>query len=287
MVGIYKITSPTGKVYIGQSHQIKKRFQQYKGLRCADQPRIYNSLKKHGAESHTFECIAEYVSKTPISQSFLDYLEQFFMNSYRKNGFELMNLREAGDKGRLSDESKRKLRKSLKGINTWSRGRKLTADQVAAIRIRRAKQVFSDDDKRKISEGLRRFYDLKGRKGPIKEPSRYPRVGGKFSEEQRLRYSEERSGEKNQFYGKKHSDETRKLMSLAGKDNKLGAKNGRAKAVNQYDLNMNLIKEWDFINQAAISLNISRQSINNAATGRNKTAHGFIWRYKTENLKSA
>ena len=33
MVGIYKITSPSGRVYVGQSTNIEKRFAEYRGLR--------------------------------------------------------------------------------------------------------------------------------------------------------------------------------------------------------------------------------------------------------------
>lgn len=54
MTGIYKITSPTGKVYIGQSYDIPKRLSQYKNLHCKDQQRIYNSLMKHGVDAHSF-----------------------------------------------------------------------------------------------------------------------------------------------------------------------------------------------------------------------------------------
>lgn len=55
--GIYKITSPTGRVYIGQSSNILARFSRYRGLHCVGQRRLYASLKKHGVESHAFEVI--------------------------------------------------------------------------------------------------------------------------------------------------------------------------------------------------------------------------------------
>jgi len=34
MIGIYKITSPSNKVYIGQSINIEKRFKSYKRYDC-------------------------------------------------------------------------------------------------------------------------------------------------------------------------------------------------------------------------------------------------------------
>lgn len=59
MIGIYKITSPTNKIYIGSSKDIEDRFKQYKRLQCIGQRKLYNSLKKHGIENHIFEIILE------------------------------------------------------------------------------------------------------------------------------------------------------------------------------------------------------------------------------------
>ncbi len=59
MVGIYKITSPSGKVYIGQSLDIENRWKGYNDSRCKGQTRIYNSIQKYGIENHTFETIEE------------------------------------------------------------------------------------------------------------------------------------------------------------------------------------------------------------------------------------
>ncbi len=59
MIGIYKITSPSGKVYIGQTWNFNTRLRKYKSLHCSKQPKIYNSLRKYGVFSHTFEIIHE------------------------------------------------------------------------------------------------------------------------------------------------------------------------------------------------------------------------------------
>jgi hypothetical protein len=59
MIGIYKIISPNNKVYIGQSIDIDKRKKAYERLDCKQQPRIYNSLVKHGWASHKHELIEE------------------------------------------------------------------------------------------------------------------------------------------------------------------------------------------------------------------------------------
>jgi group I intron endonuclease len=57
MIGIYKITNPLGKIYIGQSINIEKRFTSYNNLNCKKQRRLYNSFLKYGVENHLFEII--------------------------------------------------------------------------------------------------------------------------------------------------------------------------------------------------------------------------------------
>ena len=59
IIGIYKIISPSGKIYIGQSINIHKRWSAYKNIKYVKQPRISNSVLKYGIENHKFEIIEE------------------------------------------------------------------------------------------------------------------------------------------------------------------------------------------------------------------------------------
>jgi group I intron endonuclease len=59
MIGIYKITSPSGKIYIGQSTNIENRFNSYRILDCKKQIKLYNSLKKYGWDNHIKEIVEE------------------------------------------------------------------------------------------------------------------------------------------------------------------------------------------------------------------------------------
>ena len=60
MIGIYKVTNPNFRVYIGQSIHIEKRFKQYCNIQnCNGQIRLKRSLDKHGYENHEFEIIEE------------------------------------------------------------------------------------------------------------------------------------------------------------------------------------------------------------------------------------
>jgi len=60
IIGIYKITSPNGKTYIGQTNNYKKRLSCYNRLEFSGiGPKLYNSLIKHKPENRIFEIIEE------------------------------------------------------------------------------------------------------------------------------------------------------------------------------------------------------------------------------------
>ena len=56
--GVYKITSPTGKIYIGEAIDLNRRCKFYLNPnRVKKQTAIYNSLIKYSVESHTIEIV--------------------------------------------------------------------------------------------------------------------------------------------------------------------------------------------------------------------------------------
>ena len=57
VIGIYKITSPTNRVYIGQSIDILHRFKTYKRMYSKNQhqTKLHRSFLKHGVINHKFE----------------------------------------------------------------------------------------------------------------------------------------------------------------------------------------------------------------------------------------
>lgn len=76
MVGIYKITSPTGKVYIGQSTNIESRWNSYYKLRAKSQVKLYNSLVKHGPKNHKYEVLVE-CAETDLNEKERYYQEHY------------------------------------------------------------------------------------------------------------------------------------------------------------------------------------------------------------------
>lgn len=112
-IGIYKITSPSNKSYIGQSWNIEKRFKTYMGLYCKSQRKLYASLNKYGSDNHIFEILLELPLET--TQEILDEKEIYYINHNVNLGIELMNIRGGGSRGKISYETKEKMSKARKG----------------------------------------------------------------------------------------------------------------------------------------------------------------------------
>jgi group I intron endonuclease len=112
IIGIYKITSPSGKTYIGQSTNIKIRWDRYKRLACKSQRKLYNSLKKYGPENHKFDKIEE-CSIEQLNEREVFYKQQHIDHyGWKKALFHEIYDRGGGPK---SEKTKEKISKSSLG----------------------------------------------------------------------------------------------------------------------------------------------------------------------------
>lgn len=111
---IYKIKSPTGKIYIGQSGNIERRIKVYERLHCKNQIKLYNSLLKYGWVNHDFSIIEEVFigdKKSIINEREIYWIEKF--DSF-KNGLNC-NIGGNGNIGIIhSNETKKKISDTLK-----------------------------------------------------------------------------------------------------------------------------------------------------------------------------
>lgn len=64
---------------------------------------------------------------------------------------------------------------------------------------------------------------------------------------------------------------------------KYGAEHNCSKSVIQYDKNGKIIKEWESIKIASNKTNVNYYSISNNCRGKQKSAGGFVWKFKEEN----
>lgn len=93
--------------------------------------------------------------------------------------------------------------------------------------------------------------------------------------------------------GRKASEETRSKMSLAHKSISKphlsgyhkGVNNPRARKVSQHLKTGELVRVWDYANQAVTELKLNRTAITDCIKGRQKSAGGFIWKVYTEDTE--
>src|SRR5436190_2095286 len=105
MIGIYKIISPTNRIYIGQSVNIKERFGNYKRLDCKYQPKLRHSFLKYGVENHLFEVMCE------CDVSELNEKERFYQDLYSvlESGLNCILTKTNDRSGYSCEETKQKI----------------------------------------------------------------------------------------------------------------------------------------------------------------------------------
>ena len=157
--GIYLITNTVnGKMYVGQSNGIKRRFNRHKRAAVTKHHReafyLHNSIAKHGQENFKFEVLL--YSK---DRDYLNLMEQRCIDSYNTlspNGY---NLDTGGGVSRtVSEATKEKMR----GRIAWNKGmpqseeqkRKQSAAMMGKPSPQKGKPR-TEEEKRKQSEAMK------------------------------------------------------------------------------------------------------------------------------------
>ncbi len=143
MVGyIYKITNPSGKIYIGKTTDLPSRISKYKYLNCKNQTRILASLIKYGWTNHTFEVIDTIL----VFDDNLDILEMYYIDLYNSFIFGL-NCTLGGD-GQNSRVCSQTTREKMKNSQL---GKKQSIEtitkRVQSLRGQKRSQEFRDNQR--------------------------------------------------------------------------------------------------------------------------------------------
>jgi hypothetical protein len=115
MKGIYKITNPNGKIYIGYSNNIESRKKVHERANIKN-TLIHKSIKKYGWDNHVFEVLVS----GDFTNTFLQELEKHYIQlycsyaGYSKKGLNLTKGGEGTIGFKVSNETK----------NLWSIQRK-------------------------------------------------------------------------------------------------------------------------------------------------------------------
>lgn len=167
MIGIYKIINPKGKIYIGQSINIDRRFKEYKKLQCNQSIKLYNSLKKYSPENHIFEIIEE------CCFDLLNERERYWQDFYNVLSKEGLNCNLVSTNNLpkiLSDETKLKISNSLTGLrHTEESKNKISKGLMGRVVSKETRDKISESNKNKefsIERRQKISNALKGRKIP-------------------------------------------------------------------------------------------------------------------------
>lgn len=245
MIGnIYRLTSPSGKSYIGQTIELNKRMRQYSKLNCVGQHKIYNAILKYGFENFKIDVLFQYSSDNRDRLNIvLDAIEKFCIKKYKcvEQGY---NIRLGGSGGKCTEETLERMRfaqsnrseETRRKMSEWQKGRKLPA--------------LARENSRKTNTG---------RPMPqhVKDATRKANIGRKITEEHRRKLIEINTG-------KVMSSETRAKISAAG----LGRKHTSEAIQKIINANLNISEETREKSRASRARTLenntkSRKEINN------------------------
>jgi group I intron endonuclease len=256
--GIYQIKNLiNGKIYIGSSISVKRRFNEHKKLLRNNKHKnnhLQLSWNKYGENNFIFSLIEK------VDSQFLLTKEQYYIDlskSYdKKIGYNICKI--AGNTlGYIfSEESKIKMSK-------------------AKINLTRQNEL------KILSETNNHEYLNSPPKQNCNVNVNNPMFGKKHSDESKEKMCSHKLGENNPMFGKGPmlgripTDEHKSKIGNANS----GKNNKKSKPVIQYDLEMNKIKEWDSAGIAARTLKLSVGNIWMCCNGKARTSYGFIWKY--------
>lgn len=242
---IYKHTSPSGKVYIGQTVNLIKRWggcgSNYKNKNkdgAYTQPVFARAIDKYGWNNFTHEIILELDTKSEAN-----YAETYLIKWYKLHKMSY-NITDGGEgtcgiSHSMSEEQRKAQSERLKIFHPM-KGKHHTPEAMAKIIYANQHRVYTEKQKKVIVEKIRAAS-----------------LGRKHTEESKAKMSN---------YKKQHPE------TWVGGWNK--------KEVHQYDLNGNYITSYTSASEASISL-IGKEccgGIFKCIEGKVASAFGFVWR---------
>lgn len=179
---IYKMVSPSGRIYIGKSSNFAKRMNYYKNLGVKSQSQLYRSLMKYGFDSHNAEIIDQFIGSDNHASS----KEMFWIRSYMSNKCKWaemrgLNLTDGGEGTtgyKASEEHRKKLSEIHKKNPTRGRlGKKCSEEQKQKLRDYNKKNPPKGMLGKKMSQETKdKIKETKLRNGTIKPKTRVSKI---------------------------------------------------------------------------------------------------------------
>jgi group I intron endonuclease len=248
-IGIYKWTSPTGKIYVGQSKNLKQRKEWYLsgGVEKSSMVKLKRSFNKYGIKSHIFEVI-EYCSIDQLNE------KEIYWGKYYNTLNQGLNCKLGEQNCIFSDHTKIRMSNAKKG-----------------------KPLPEIHQKNKI-KSLKKYWESTKNK-PLKEN----KIKYIPTDEHKLNISKANKGKP------KHTHESKQKLKEYGKNRDLtkmrnASVKSTSKQVFQYDLNGEFIKQWSSLSEAErfyngkVGDNIGDTIRHFKKTGIQRKSYGFIWK---------
>jgi group I intron endonuclease len=242
MPGIYKWTSPTNRVYVGQSKDLDKRKKWYMsdGIRNAQMPKLKRSFNKYGIDNHIYDII-EHCTIEQLDEKEIHW--GLFYNTLEHG----LNCKLGEQNSIFSESTKKKMSDAQK----------------------KHTRTPEHEQNRQIS--LRKVWDEKNR---IREEIKRNKQPFHHTPETKKRISEKTTGVP------KHTKESKSRLSEVGKKRDMTKCINKGIPVLQYTKDGVFIKEWNNSSSAEKYLGKSGDGIRSCIRGDQKSAYGFIWKTK-------
>lgn len=316
---VYKHTFPNGKVYIGiTGTSLERRFgkdgigyltKRKDGEYC--QPLMAYAILKYGWDNIKHEMLFDGLTKENAEEKEIELIEQHKSNN-REFGYNIQN---GGNIMNISEESRRKISKALKGKysgeNSWmlgrhlpeetrrkiseaNKGKKLSEYQIQKLRESRIGKKASEETRRKLSEankgennrnwGKHLSEETRKKIGDAHRGEKSHMYGKHLSEETKQKLREKLSGENSPCYGKPLSEEAKRKISEANKGRKLSREQVErtAKAHEKPVICIETGIVYESIKYASEQTGIYH--IYSVCKGNRKTAGGYHWEYVDKKL---
>lgn len=268
---IYKLKSPSGKCYVGQTIDINKRFSDYKTFHhCQHQKILFSAIKKYGWDSFEKEIIETIENDNKkLLQEELNLLEIYYIELYDtiNNGY---NICRGGNQYRLgvkeSEEQRQKKR------DAWTQERRQLRSEIwkSDINPRKNNKSPQINTEKAINQ-----YTLDGvYLRTWKSTAEAAREHNEFWPQNITKCCKGKIKSAYNYIWKYTSDcnSTENIEGISR------INNGKPIPVKQYSLENVFIKEWPSMSEASESLSISIHNISSCCKGGRKSAGGFIWK---------
>lgn len=259
ITGIYKITSPAGKVYIGKSKNINQRKNDYKSSveKVKSQVRLYNSINKYGWENHTFEIIEE------CEVVELYCRERYWQDFYEvigKNGLNCLLTKCEEHPAEISEETRKRMSEAQKGKSIGKEWQsKKTEEEITAWKNKISESLkgreVSSETRELLSKNNKKIW-----KGVAKED--HPTYGRKVSDEEKERHRQFMLSDKNPNRGKKQKEET---ISK------------RVEKIQKSVINKSTLEKLKSASELATRLNMKYRTIISQLSGNNYNYIGWVY----------